>query len=198
MEAGASPADGSLALPIRHVPAATVQHAQDIGVGLTGLLIDVAPPEDIGLGIEMRKSALVGIVLGVRKALTCHLHLDRLETLPERDIDFTANGCRECCRQAVIIVRGDRVVLVIVAAGTADGQAEESGADRGDNVIELVVAGRFKFGLGQLGRECASPKKPVAARASGSAGASSSPAICQAANCVKGMSRLSAPIKKSR
>src|SRR5438477_103638 len=53
------------------------------------------------------------------------------------------------CGSASIRSR-DRVVLVIVAAGAADRQAEHGGADGGQLVVEFVVAVLLDFGLGDL------------------------------------------------
>ena len=41
--------------------------------------------------------------------------------------------------ERIIVGRGDGVVLVVVAAGTGDGQAQEAAGDRVDPVVDLVV-----------------------------------------------------------
>ena len=43
-------------------------------------------------------------------------------------------------QEAVVVAGGDVVVLVVVAADAAEGQAEEAGPDRGEGVVEFVVA----------------------------------------------------------
>jgi hypothetical protein len=45
--------------------------------------------------------------------------------------------------ERVIVGLGDRVELVLVAAGAADGQAEKCGGDGADVVVEIVVVGGF-------------------------------------------------------
>ena len=47
-------------------------------------------------------------------------------------------GAGEHAGQGVVVVRRDRVELVVVAAGAGDGQAEQAAADRVDAVVPLV------------------------------------------------------------
>ena len=47
---------------------------------------------------------------------------------------------------AVIVVHGQRLELVVVAAGAAEGQAQEDLGGRVDQVVELVVAVLFRVG----------------------------------------------------
>ena len=108
----------------------------------------------------MGEAAVVGVVLGVRVALGRDLHLHRLGAGPGRDVDLAADRRREGGGHPVVVFGRDRVVLVIVAAGAADREAQEGHARRRDHVVELVVPGRLEFGLGQLGREGARAEEP--------------------------------------
>ena len=77
IEAGARPARGRLDAPGRGVAAVLHQHAEEAGIRRALLLVDVAAAEDVGLRVEVRKAAVVGVVLGVREALAGDLHLGR-------------------------------------------------------------------------------------------------------------------------
>src|SRR5204863_5583416 len=48
--------------------------------------------------------------------------------------------------QLVIVALRKRVELVVVAAGTVDGQAEKRLAGRGENVVQAVVIGEQRIG----------------------------------------------------
>ena len=58
----------------------------------------------------------------------------------EGDLALGVLDAREDGLEAVIVLLGDRVELVVVAAGAGDGQAEEGGAGRRDHVVEVVDA----------------------------------------------------------
>src|SRR5262249_57571871 len=51
---------------------------------------------------------------------------------------FGVRRIEEYAGERVVVLRGDRVVLVIVAAGAADGQAEEAARDDVDAIVTLV------------------------------------------------------------
>ena len=51
----------------------------------------------------------------------------------------------ERCLQAVVLALGDRIELVIVAAGAVHGQSEERLADDSQHFLEIVFADRFAF-----------------------------------------------------
>src|SRR5262249_12382221 len=123
------------------------------------LLAGVATRQEMGLRVEVREAAVVRMVLGRLEPFARHLHLGRLGTLVDLQVDLAADGRREVRNETVIVTSGQRVILMVVAAGTTDGQTEESNRCRAGHVVQLVIAGRFEFCFGQLSWKCAGAEK---------------------------------------
>ncbi len=76
------------------------------------------------------------LVLGLDRGLGFVVRLDLLLGCGG---DFDVFGAGENARQGVVIGRRDRVVLVVVAAGAGNGQAQEAAGQRVDAIGVLVV-----------------------------------------------------------
>ena len=91
-----------------------------------------------------RLTQLAGFVrLGVRQLLferldRLGLRVELLHDVIRRERRFAVLGAREDSGQRVVVLRRDRVELVIVAAGARHRQAEEPAAERVDPVVDLV------------------------------------------------------------
>ena len=74
-------------------------------------------------------------------------------------INLAADGGGEGCDEPVIVAHGQRIVGMVMAAGTADGQPQHAGAHGVGHVVEFIVASRLKLLFGQLCWEHARAQK---------------------------------------
>ena len=112
---------------------------------------------------------------------------------------FVIRRVQEDAGQRVVVLGRNRIVLVIVAAGAADGQAEEAARHDVDAIVALVGAGdldravvvepraRGRGSRAPAASARASPRRP-----------SRSPASCALTNWSYGRSSLNALITQSR
>ena len=63
----------------------------------------------------------------------------------EIKIDVAAHRRRERGEQAIIVLRGEGIELVIVAARTADGEAQHGRAGSGQHVVHRIIAHALDF-----------------------------------------------------
>ena len=102
---------------------------------------------------------------------------------------------RQVGLEPVVILLRDRLELVVVAAGAADRQAEERGADDVGPLGEHFVAAERDLGVPGVAPDRAEPvedRRGLAAR--GRPGAISSPASCSVRKRSNGLSRLNESI----
>ena len=77
----------------------------------------------------------------------------------EVHVEVAADGRRERREKPVVVGLRDRVELVVVAAGAADGEAEHGGAGGRGHVVERVVARPLDFVGRDLRRKDAGAEK---------------------------------------
>ena len=115
------------------------------------------------------------------------------------DLEVGRIGAARVRDQAIIILLRDRIVLVIVAAGAAERQAEHRRAERGDHVVEMIVADQRERLGGRLpGIRARDEEAGRGDRRASRPAPDASPAICQRTNWSNGMSWFSALMTKSR
>ena len=100
--------------------------------------------------------------------------------------------------ELVILALGDRVVLVVVALGTADRQTEEDRPGRVDAIDDRIDAELFDVDPPLLVDQRIAMKAGGDARAELAAAAQRSPASCTVANRSNGMPELIAAMTQSR
>ena len=100
--------------------------------------------------------------------------------------------------QLVVLLLRDRVVLVVVAAGAADGQAEEDGADGVDAVDHVADVDLLVDRAALAGGDVAAVEAGGDLSARASRSGSRSPASCSMTNRSNGMLRLNALMTQSR
>ena len=77
----------------------------------------------------------------------------------DHQVVIASHGRREGRDQPVVILRRNRIELVIMATRAADGQAEHRGADGRGHVVKFIVALLFRLVGGDLCGVCAGGKK---------------------------------------
>src|SRR5215510_9913701 len=98
------------------------------------------PREGVGLDEVVKLRHQLALAFFDRLTMIGMLALIRRPRFPvtlriEVQVDFAAYGRGEGREQTVVVALRDGVVLVIVAAGAADGQAQHGGAERGQLVV---------------------------------------------------------------
>ena len=126
------------------------QHLRETRRGDRALLIGIAAIEEVRLFEEV---AALRVRAQGRNALAANQRLDLRRfrvRLVEDEVVIRANRLRERGQQTIVILRRDRIVLVIVTAGAADGQAEHGRADGAGHVVQFVIAFFLDLILGDL------------------------------------------------
>ena len=86
-------------------------------------------------------------------------HLPSLE-LPQVHWNLRAHGGRERAEQRIVVAHRNGIILVIVAAGTADRRRQHRTPRRGQHVIQCVVADTFRLGDRDLRGKDSSSQEP--------------------------------------